>query len=56
VYSTSGVSAGSDGTLGFISDTYSEGVAQYVSDSAEWTRRKNASDDLFAERWGVVAK
>jgi transcriptional regulator GlxA family with amidase domain len=54
-YSTSGVSAGGDGTLGFISDVYGEGVAQYVADSAEWTRWKNASDDPFAERWGVVA-
>jgi len=55
-YSTSGVSAGGDGTLGFISDVYGEGVAQYVSDSAEWTRWTNASSDPFAERWGVVAK
>jgi transcriptional regulator GlxA family with amidase domain len=55
-YSTSGVSAGGDGTLGFISDVYGEGPAQWVADSAEWTRWHNASDDPFAERWGVVAQ
>lgn len=55
-YTTSGVSAGGDGVLGFISDVYGEGVAQYVSDSSEWTRWHNASDDPFAARWGVVPK
>ncbi|PVH90742.1 class I glutamine amidotransferase-like protein [Periconia macrospinosa] len=53
-YSTSGVSAGGDGTLGFFADVYGEEVSQYVADSAEWTRWTNASYDPFAERWGVV--
>jgi transcriptional regulator GlxA family with amidase domain len=54
-YTTSGVSAGGDGTLGFIADVYGEAPAQYVADSAEWTRT-NASHDPFAERWGVITK
>jgi transcriptional regulator GlxA family with amidase domain len=55
-YTTSGVSAGADGTLGFIADVYGSAAAQYVADSSEWTRVTNASYDPFAERWGVVTK
>lgn len=53
VYTTSGVSAGIDGTFGFLSDVYGEAVAQNISNGMEYVRWLNASYDPFADLYGL---
>lgn len=47
-YSSSGVSAGIDMALGFISDRSGEEKAREIADSMEYVRNSNPADDLFA--------
>ena len=49
IWTTSGVSAGIDGMVAFISTIYGEKTAQDVCDTIEHSRVKEAGDDPFAE-------
>ncbi|KAJ7176327.1 class I glutamine amidotransferase-like protein [Mycena crocata] len=53
VWTTSGVSAGTDGVLAFIEKLYGAGPATTVSNTMEWNRITNSSDDPFAELYGL---
>jgi putative intracellular protease/amidase len=53
VYSSSGVSAGTDATYAFVADVYGEEVSHWIADASEYTRWSNASFDPFAARWGA---
>ncbi|KAJ7819472.1 DJ-1/PfpI family protein [Mycena olivaceomarginata] len=53
VWTTSGVSAGTDGVLAFIEELYGAGSATSVANTMEWVRIKNSSDDPFAGLYGL---
>ncbi|KAF2131087.1 DJ-1/PfpI family protein [Dothidotthia symphoricarpi CBS 119687] len=53
VFTSSGISAGIDVTYAWASHVYGEEVAEYLANSAEYTRWTNASYDPFAEIWGA---
>lgn len=53
IYTTSGVSAGIDGTFAFMEDIYGADVTQDVSDILEYQRWLNASYDPFADLYGL---
>ena len=47
-YTSSGVSAGMDMTLGFISDVHGEKTAQEICKYTEYIWNKDMADDPFA--------
>jgi transcriptional regulator GlxA family with amidase domain len=53
IWSTSGVSAGVDGTLNWVSTVYGEAVATDLAHGLEWRRVTDPSDDEFAGIWGA---
>ncbi|KAJ7867207.1 class I glutamine amidotransferase-like protein [Mycena olivaceomarginata] len=53
VWTTSGVSAGTDGVLAFIEELYGAGPATSVANTMEWVRIMNSSDDPFAGLYGL---
>ena len=53
IWSTSGVSAGVDGTLNWVSAVYGEAVAQDLSNGLEWRRVTDPDNDEFAGIWGA---
>ncbi|KAH6911497.1 DJ-1/PfpI family protein [Coprinopsis sp. MPI-PUGE-AT-0042] len=53
IWSTSGVSAGVDGTLNWVSTVYGEAVASDLANGLEWRRVTDPSDDEFADIWGA---
>ncbi|KIY65759.1 ThiJ/PfpI family protein, partial [Cylindrobasidium torrendii FP15055 ss-10] len=53
IYSTSGVSAGIDGTLAFIADVYGENATEIVVNQMEYERVTNSSYDPFADIYGL---
>jgi transcriptional regulator GlxA family with amidase domain len=54
IWTTSGISAGIDGTLAFIHKVYGKEEGTRISNLMEYTRETNSRDDPFAEVWGVV--
>ncbi|KAH6905124.1 DJ-1/PfpI family protein [Coprinopsis sp. MPI-PUGE-AT-0042] len=53
IWTTSGVSAGVDGTLAWVSEIYGEELATLIGNGAEWNREIDPSQDRFAEIWGA---
>ena len=47
-YTSSGISAGIDMSLGFVSDIYGEDTADQIARIMEYIRNKNCEDDEFA--------
>ncbi|KAF2758385.1 class I glutamine amidotransferase-like protein [Pseudovirgaria hyperparasitica] len=54
IWSSSGVAAGIDVTYAFVAAMYGDDMAQELADGVEYVRNTDASNDPFAERWGVV--
>jgi transcriptional regulator GlxA family with amidase domain len=54
IWTTSGISAGIDGTLAFIDKVYGKEEATRISNLMEYTRETKSHNDPFAEVWGVV--
>ncbi|KAH8594537.1 class I glutamine amidotransferase-like protein [Bisporella sp. PMI_857] len=54
IITTSGVSAGIDGTFGWIRKVYGEEVAEVVSQWMEYTRATDWRDDPFAGLYGLT--
>ncbi len=50
-YTSSGVGAGIDMSLGFVADRYDVQFAQNIADEIEYRWLRNADIDEFAERW-----
>ncbi|HDR0636557.1 DJ-1/PfpI family protein [Pasteurella multocida] len=55
-YSSSGVTAGMDMTLGFIHDHYSQGLAQQIANQTEYIWNADPNKDEFASLYGYSAK
>ncbi|WGE15105.1 DJ-1/PfpI family protein [Pasteurella multocida] len=55
-YTSSGVSAGMDMTLGFICDHYSQGLAQQIANQTEYIWNADPNKDEFASLYGYSAK
>jgi putative intracellular protease/amidase len=53
VWSSSGVSAGSDMAYAWVSKVYGDEVADFLAKSAEYNRVLDGSDDPFAAIWDV---
>ncbi|KAK0208048.1 class I glutamine amidotransferase-like protein [Desarmillaria ectypa] len=53
IYSTSGVSAGIDGTFAFMEAVYGAEATESVANSMEYVRETNSSRDPFAELYGL---
>ncbi|KAF6745220.1 DJ-1/PfpI family protein [Ephemerocybe angulata] len=53
IWSTSGVSAGVDGTLNFIETGYGSDNATHLENAMEWTRVTDSNHDEFAAIWGA---
>ncbi|KAK7049309.1 hypothetical protein VNI00_005910 [Paramarasmius palmivorus] len=53
IWTTSGVSAGIDGTLAWMAEVFGEDVATNVANGMEYERHTNASWDPFAELYGL---
>ncbi|ESK92899.1 dj-1 family protein [Moniliophthora roreri MCA 2997] len=53
IWTSSGVSAGIDGTLAWIAAVFGETVANDTANYMEYVRHLNASDDPFAELYGL---
>lgn len=53
IWSSSGVSAGIDVTLAWISHVYGDTQAQKIANGMEYIRHTNASDDPFAALYGL---
>lgn len=53
IWSSSGVSAGTDAVLAFISHVYGEAVAKGIANAMEYTRQLNASYDPFSELYNL---
>lgn len=53
IWSSSGVSAGTDAVLALISHVYGEAVAKGIANGMEYTRQLNASYDPFSELYNL---
>ncbi|KAK0245391.1 class I glutamine amidotransferase-like protein [Armillaria nabsnona] len=53
IYTTSGVSAGIDGTFAFMEAVYGDNATETVANSMEYVRETNSSWDPFAELYGL---
>lgn len=53
IWSSSGVSAGIDAVLAWISHVYGEAVAKGIADGMEYTRLLTASNDPFSEFYNL---
>ncbi|KAJ7150059.1 class I glutamine amidotransferase-like protein [Mycena crocata] len=53
IWTTSGVSAGTDGVLAFIDAIYGADVALDIANGMEWVRALNSSADPFADLYGL---
>jgi putative intracellular protease/amidase len=53
IWSSSGVSAGSDMAYAFVSKVYGDEVADFLAKSGEYNRVLDGSDDPFAAIWDV---
>ncbi|KAF7373021.1 Class I glutamine amidotransferase-like protein [Mycena sanguinolenta] len=53
VWTTSGVSPGTDGVLAFIEEQYGADAATRVANTMEWVRITNSSGDPFAGLYGL---
>ncbi|KAK0464178.1 class I glutamine amidotransferase-like protein [Armillaria novae-zelandiae] len=53
IYTTSGVSAGIDGTFAFMEAVYGANATETVANSMEYVRETNSSWDPFAELYGL---
>lgn len=53
IISTSGVSAGIDGTYAFVSRVYGEEVAHFLSLGLEYNREMDEHSDPFGKVWDV---
>ncbi|KAF6745321.1 DJ-1/PfpI family protein [Ephemerocybe angulata] len=53
IWSTSGVSAGVDGTLNFMETIYGSDNATHLENAMEWTRVTDPDQDKFAAIWGA---
>lgn len=54
IWTSSGISAGTDLAFAWIADVFGEEVAGLVADRSEYERNKDPENDVFAERWGAV--
>lgn len=54
LFTSSGISAGTDVAYAWVSHVYGEEIAEYLANSSEYTRWTNASYDPFADIWGAV--
>ncbi|KAF2114061.1 DJ-1/PfpI family protein-like protein [Lophiotrema nucula] len=54
LWTSSGISAGIDLIYAWIAEVWSEEVADYIADSSEYERNRDAGDDRFAARWNAV--
>lgn len=54
IWTCSGVSAGTDGTLAWIGKVWGEDVADQIADGMEWVRVIDPGEDPFAEKNGCV--
>ncbi|KAM0332287.1 hypothetical protein ACHAQA_002563 [Verticillium albo-atrum] len=54
VYTSSGISAGIDAALAYISDIWGEATAVDLAARAEFNRVVDPADDPFAAHWGAV--
>ena len=53
IWTTSGVSAGTDGMIAFVENLFPRKVVEEVVNMIEWNRAKEWSNDPFAEVYGV---
>ncbi|KAH6911499.1 DJ-1/PfpI family protein [Coprinopsis sp. MPI-PUGE-AT-0042] len=53
IWSTSGISAGVDGTLDWVSKVYGEATATEMENGKEWSRVTDPDLDEFADIWGA---
>ncbi|KAJ7150067.1 class I glutamine amidotransferase-like protein [Mycena crocata] len=53
IWTTSGVSAGTDGMLAFIESVYGADVALEIANRMEWVRAADSSADPFADLYGL---
>ncbi|KAF2712108.1 class I glutamine amidotransferase-like protein [Pleomassaria siparia CBS 279.74] len=53
IWSSSGVSAGTDMAYAWVSSVYGDAVSDYLSKVAEYTRWSDPNEDPFADIWGV---
>lgn len=54
IYTASGVTAGIDMTLAFITAVYGKEHADTIGKGLEYQGSKDANDDPFAKEWGLV--
>ena len=54
VYTSSGVSAGTDMALAFIRDIWGEHKAQEIADLAEYEWNSDSTHDCFAQKYGLT--
>ena len=52
IWTTSGVSAGTDGILAWMSSLLPENLVSYIVNTMEWTRAETADNDPFTEIFG----
>ncbi|KAH6911510.1 class I glutamine amidotransferase-like protein [Coprinopsis sp. MPI-PUGE-AT-0042] len=53
IWSTSGIGAGVDGTLDWVSKIYGEAIATEIENGKEWSRVTGPNLDEFADIWGA---
>ncbi|KAH9875288.1 hypothetical protein J1614_004779 [Plenodomus biglobosus] len=53
IFTSSGVAAGIDGTLAWVSRVYGDPVAEWTATDMEYERELNPDNDPFADIWGL---
>lgn len=54
IWTSSGISAGTDLAFAWIADVFGEEQAQFIADRSEYERNTDSGNDRYAERWGAV--
>ncbi|USP77783.1 fad dependent oxidoreductase [Curvularia clavata] len=54
IWTSSGISAGTDLAFAWIAEVFGEEEAQQLVDRSEYERNVDAGNDRYAERWGAV--
>jgi transcriptional regulator GlxA family with amidase domain len=54
IWTSSGVTAGMDLIFAWIAEVWGEETAGSIADQSEYERNKDAGNDPFAEKYGVV--
>lgn len=54
IWTSSGISAGTDLAFAWIAEVFGEELAQEIADRSEYERNVDAGNDRYAERWGAA--